>query len=226
MSIDVALRHVTHYRYDRPVALLPQLVRLRPAPHCRTPILSYSQRITPAAHFLNWQQDPQGNYVARLTFPEKVTEFQVEIDLVAEMAVYNPFDFFLEPAAEQFPFSYDRTERRDLQPFLRAEPLSPRLAGYIKSINRRRRPTIDMLVEVNRNLQQHISYVIRLDPGVQSVEQTLELLSGSCRDTTWLLVQVFRHLGIAARFVSGYLIQLVPDVKSLDGPVGASADFT
>ena len=226
MSIHVALRHVTQYRYDRPVELSPQLVRLRPAPHCRTPILSYSQRITPAGHFLNWQQDPQSNYVARLTFPEKVDEFRVEVDLVAEMAVYNPFDFFLEPSAEHFPFSYETWQLRELQPFLHADPLTPRLARYLESIDRRRRRTIDLLVDVNRHLQQDISYVIRLDPGVQDVERTLELASGSCRDTTWLLVQLFRHLGLAARFVSGYLIQLIPDVKALDGPAGADRDFT
>jgi transglutaminase-like putative cysteine protease len=98
MSIHVALRHVTEYRYDRLVTLSPQQVRLRPAPHCRTRILSYSQRVTPATHFINWQQDPQGNYVARLTFPDQVREFRVEVDLVAEMAVYNPFDFFLGAA--------------------------------------------------------------------------------------------------------------------------------
>jgi uncharacterized protein (DUF2126 family)/transglutaminase-like putative cysteine protease len=226
LSIHVALRHVTQYRYDRAVALSPQLVRLRPAPHCRTPILSYSQRVTPSEHFLNWQQDPQSNYIARLTFPEKVAEFRVEVDLVAEMAVYNPFDFFLEPSAEHVPFSYEPWQLRELQPFLHTDPLTPRLAQYLSSIDRGRRLTIDMLVDVNRRLQQDISYVIRLDPGVQAVERTLELASGSCRDTTWLLVQLFRHLGLAARFVSGYLIQLVPDIKALDGPAGADRDFT
>jgi uncharacterized protein (DUF2126 family)/transglutaminase-like putative cysteine protease len=226
LSIHVALRHVTQYRYDRPVELSPQLVRLRPAPHCRTPILSYSQRVTPAGHFLNWQQDPQSNYVARLTFPEKVAELRIEVDLVAEMAVYNPFDFFLEPSAEHFPFSYEPWQLRELQPFLHADPLTPRLARYLESIDRRRRRTIDMLVDVNRQVQQAISYGIRLDPGVQDVERTLELASGSCRDTTWLLVQLFRRLGIAARFVSGYLIQLLPDVKAIDGPAGPDRDFT
>ena len=226
VSIHVALRHVTQYQYDRAVELSPQLVRLRPAPHCRTPILSYSQRITPSGHFLNWQQDPQSNYVARVTFPEKVEELRVEVDLVAEMAVYNPFDFFLEPYAEHVPFSYDASELRELQPFLHATPLTPRLARYMEGVDRRRRRTIDFLVDVNRQLQQDISYVIRLDPGVQEVERTLELASGSCRDTTWLLVQMFRHLGLASRFVSGYLIQLVPDVKALDGPTGADRDFT
>ena len=137
MSIHVALRHVTEYTYDRAVVLSPQLVRLRPAPHCRTRILSYSQRVTPAGHFINWQQDPQGNYVARLTFPEKVHGLRVEVDLVAEMAVYDPFDFFLEPSAEQFPFAYDEVQRRELQPFLRPEPLTPRLADYLCTVDRR-----------------------------------------------------------------------------------------
>src|SRR5258708_4158854 len=188
--------------------------------------MSYSLRATPAGHFLNWQQDPHSNYVARLTFPEKVTEFRVEVDLVAEMAVYNPFDFFLEPYAEQAPFSYEASQLHDLQPFLRVDPIAPRMGRYLASIDRRPRRTIDMLVEINRQLQRNISYVIRLEPGVQDVERTLELASGSCRDSTWLLVQLFRHLGLAARFVSGYLIQLVPDIKALDGPVGANHDFT
>jgi uncharacterized protein (DUF2126 family)/transglutaminase-like putative cysteine protease len=217
---------VTQYLYERAVELSPQLVRLRPAPHCRTPILSYSQRITPSGHFLNWQQDPQSNYVARLTFPNKVKEFRVEVDLVAEMAIYNPFDFFLEPSAEHFPFSYEASELRELQPFLHVDPLTPRLIRYLQAVDRRCRRTIDFLVDVNRQLQKDISYVIRLEPGVQDVERTLELASGSCRDTTWLLVQLLRHLGLASRFVSGYLIQLVPDVKALDGPAGADRDFT
>jgi uncharacterized protein (DUF2126 family)/transglutaminase-like putative cysteine protease len=226
MSIHVALNHVTRYRYDRSVALSPQLVRLRPAPHCRTPILSYSQRVTPEGHFLNWQQDPHSNYIARLTFPEPVREFRVEIDLVAEMAVYNPFDFFLEPSAETFPFSYDAWERHELQPYLQTELLPPRAAAYLASLDRTPRRTIDALVDINRRLQQDIRYVIRLDPGVQTIDETLRLASGSCRDTTWLLVQLLRQLGIAARFVSGYLIQLTADVKPVDGPPGPVQDFT
>src|SRR3954464_10209450 len=224
--MHVALRHVTDYQYDREVELSPQLVRLRPAPHCRTRILSYSQRVLPDEHFINWQQDPQGNYVARLTFPERVHELRVEIDLVVEMAVYDPFDFFLEPSAEQFPFSYDDVQRRELQPFLHAEALTPRFAAYLGRVERRPRRTVDALVNLNRQLQGDIRYVVRLDPGVQSVEETLHLRSGSCRDSAWLLVQLCRHLGLAARFVSGYLIQLVADVKPVDGPAGPARDFT
>jgi uncharacterized protein (DUF2126 family)/transglutaminase-like putative cysteine protease len=226
VSIHVALNHITHYQYDRLVALGPHLVRLRPAPHCRTPILSYSQRVSPAQHFINWQQDPQSNYVARLTFPEKVRELRIEIDLVAELSVYNPFDFFLEPAAEHFPFCYDAGQVEELRPFLRTDPLGPRFSNYLTGIRRDRRRTIDMLVDLNATLKRDIGYVIRLDPGVQTPEETLSLGTGSCRDTTWLLVQLLRHLDVAARFVSGYLVQLTPDVVELDGPSGTDRDFT
>ena len=226
MSIHVALHHVTHYRYDRRVALGPQVVRLRPAPHCRTPILGYSLRIEPAGHFINWQQDPFANYLARLVVPEKTSEFRITVDLVAEMSVYNPFDFFLEPSAESFPFEYDPGLSHDLAPYLVKGELTPRLAAFVDSVPREPQPTIDFLVALNRRLQGDIRYLIRMEPGVQTPEQTLELGSGSCRDSGWLLVQALRHLGLAARFVSGYLIQLKPDVKALDGPSGAEADFT
>jgi uncharacterized protein (DUF2126 family)/transglutaminase-like putative cysteine protease len=226
VSIHVALNHVTHYRYDRRVALSPQVVRLRPAPHCRTPILSYSLRIEPAQHFVNWQQDPFANHLARLVFPEKTTEFKVTVDLVAEMAVYNPFDFFLEPEAETFPFRYAPDLAHDLAPYLVKGELTPRFKAFVDSIPRAELRTIDFLVYLNQRLQREIGYLIRMEPGVQTPEQTLTNLSGSCRDTGWLLVQTLRHMGLAARFVSGYLIQLKPDVKSLDGPSGAESDFT
>ncbi|WP_301103335.1 transglutaminase family protein [Propionivibrio sp.] len=226
MSIQVALNHVTHYRYDRLVALSPQVVRLRPAPHSRTPILSYSLKVTPAEHFINWQQDPQGNYLARLVFPEKTREFRVEVDLVAEMSVINPFDFFPEPYAEKFPFKYEAEQRNELLPYLHTLPLTPKVGEFIATIPRKPMPSVDFLVDINQRVQHVVGYVIRLEPGVQSPEETLTLGSGSCRDSAWLLVQVLRHLGLAARFVSGYLIQLVPDIKSLDGPSGTDVDFT
>jgi uncharacterized protein (DUF2126 family) len=226
VSIHVALNHVTHYRYDRRVTLSPQIVRLRPAPHCRTRILSYTLRIEPAQHFINWQQDPQSNYMARLVFLEQTSEFRVEVDLVAEMAVLNPFDFFLAPYAEQAPFEYEATEAVELAPYLVRLPLSPRFQAYLASIPRAPRRTIDFLVELNQRLARDVRYLIRMEPGVQTPEETLESGSGSCRDSGWLLVQLLRHLGLAARFVSGYLIQLTPDVKALDGPSGPSTDFT
>ncbi|MFM7705004.1 MAG: DUF2126 domain-containing protein, partial [Rubrivivax sp.] len=226
MSIRVALHHVTHYRFDRLVGLSPHVVRLRPAPHSRTPVVSYSLRVEPGEHFLNWQQDPFSNYLARLVFPERTRELKVTVDLVAEMSVYNPFDFFLEPVAERWPFAYEAGLTQDLLPYLACGPLTPRLEALVKSVPREEVGTVDFLVALNQRLQQEIRYLIRLEPGVQAPERTLELGSGSCRDTGWLLVQVLRHLGLAARFVSGYLIQLEPDVKALDGPVGASHDFT
>jgi len=226
VSIHVALHHVTEYRYDRRVGLSPQVVRLRPAPHSRTPILSYSLKIEPGGHFINWQQDPFANYLARLVFPDETERFRVTVDLVAEMSVYNPFDFFLEPAAERFPFRYEAALHHDLAPYLAKEPLTPRLRSFLQSVDVSEQRTIDFLVAINQRLQRDIRYLIRMEPGVQTPEQTLERAAGSCRDTGWLLVQALRHLRLAARFVSGYLIQLKPDVKSLDGPSGAEHDFT
>ncbi len=226
MAIHIALNHKTHYRYDRPVMLGPQTIRLRPAPHCRTPILAYSLKVLPKNHFINWQQDPQANYLARLVFPERTTEFLVEVDLVAEMAIFNPFDFFLEPYAEQIPFTYETALARELRPFLEAEVPGPRLAGFLAQVPRVSTATLNFLVSLNQRVQREIGYVIRLEHGVQTCEQTIALGTGSCRDSAWLLVQILRNLGLAARFVSGYLIQLTPDVKPLEGPAGASMDFT
>jgi len=226
MSIHVALHHVTHYRYDRPVQLGPQVVRLRPAPHCRSRILSYSLRIEPSDHFINWQQDPFANYQARLVFPKKTAQFKVTVDLVTEMAVFNPFDFFVEPSAKEVPFDYSEALQEELQSYLAKLPLTPAFEKYLNGVDRTPLRSIDFLVNINRSLHQDISYLIRMEPGVQTPEDTLTLRSGSCRDSAWLLVQLFRHLGLAARFVSGYLIQLTPDVKSLDGPSGTEVDFT
>ena len=229
MSIHVALNHITHYRYDRPIQLGPQIVRLRPAPHSRTRILSYSMRVEPATHFINWQQDPQSNYLARLVFPDKTTSFRIEIDLVAEMAVLNPFDFFLEPSAEHYPFKYDAEVAHELAPYMVKAPElkdAPVFQAYLAAVSRAKTPTNDWLVSLNQKLQRDIGYLVRLEPGVQTPEETLVKASGSCRDTGWLLVQLMRHLGVAARFVSGYLIQLKSDVKSLDGPSGTEIDFT
>lgn len=226
MSIHIALHHVSHYRYDRAVSLGPQVVRLRPAPHSRTRVLSYALKVEPGEHFINWQQDPQGNYLARLVFPEKTRELKIEVDLVAEMAVFNPFDFFLEPYAEKIPFAYTEGEQLELAPYLVKLPAGKLFAKYLASIERTPLPSVDFLVALNQRLSTDISYLIRLEPGVQTPEESLEKGSGSCRDSAWLLVQLFRHLGLAARFVSGYLIQLKADVKSLDGPSGTEVDFT
>ena len=225
MSIRVALNHKTEYRYDRLVSLQPHVVRLRPAPHCRTPILSYSLRIEPSEHFLNWQQDPYSNYLARLVFLQEARSLKVEVDLVVEMTAINPFDFFIEPSAEKIPFVYDAALARELVPYLEAQPAGPKLAALTQSLRKIGCLTNDYLVEVNRRLQSEIRYLIRMEPGVQTPEETLTLGCGSCRDSAWLMVQLLRQLGLAARFVSGYLIQLVSDVPALDGPSGPTNDF-
>ena len=226
MALHVALTHRTTYRYDRAVALGPQTIRLRPAPHARTPILSYALTIEPARHFLNWQQDPQGNNLARAVFPDPVTHFAVTVDLVADMATINPFDFFLEPDAETWPFGYDPLLASELEPFLRTETPGPLLRDFVAAFPRDERVTVDALVDLNRRVRDRVDYIVRMEPGVLTPEECLAQGRGSCRDSAWLLVQAFRQLGLAARFVSGYLIQLKPDHVPLDGPKGPTADFT
>ncbi|ALG67324.1 DUF2126 domain-containing protein [Beggiatoa leptomitoformis] len=226
MAIRVALNHFTRYRYDRSVSMSPHVIRLRPAPHSRTPIHAYSLNIEPKEHYINWQQDPFGNYLARIVFPNKVKEFSVEVDVVAEMTVINPFDFFMEEYAEESPFVYEEKLAKELTPYLEVTESGTLLTEWVSKVDLTKQRTIDFLVALNQRLQKDIGYNIRMEPGVQSCEETLTLARGSCRDTAWLLVQILRHLGLAARFVSGYLVQLAPDVKALDGPSGPEADFT
>ena len=228
MSIRVAIHHKTDYLFDRPVALSPHQIRLRPAPHTRTPIHHYSLNVEPAEHFINWQQDPFGNFIARYVFPKKTTRMSIEVDLVAEMVTINPFDFFVEEYADDFPFEYEPQLRKELAPYFEISEQGPRLKSWLEGYDysEERKQIVYFLVDINQRLQQEIGYVVRLEPGVQTCEETLALAKGSCRDSAWLLVQILRHLGLAARFVSGYLVQLTSDQKSLDGPSGPEQDFT
>ena len=226
MALHVALTHRTAYGYDRPVTLGPQTIRLRPAPHAQTPILSYALKVEPAGHFINWQQDPQSNFLARVVFPEPVTSFVVTVDLVADMATVNPFDFFLEPEAEAFPFTYDPVLDEELAPFRKPIGGGPEFRSMLASLPRAGDSTVNLLVEINRLVQARTAYIVRMEAGVWEPEQTLVECRGSCRDSAWLLVALLRELGFAARFVSGYLIQLVADVKPVEGPSGPTTDFT
>ena len=235
MAIRVAIHHETVYRFDREVGLSPHVIRLKPAPHCRTPVTGYSLTVEPAGHFLNWQQDPQGNHLARLVFPKKTRELVIRVDLVAELVAINAFDFFLEPQVVRYPFAYDSWLAAELAPYreIEAGPC-PLIDAFVADV-RRSLPaaaepggprTIDVLVDLNGRVKERVGYVIRMEPGVQRPEDTLRLGTGSCRDSAWLLVAAARRLGFAARFCSGYLVQLVPDVAPLEGPVGAATDFT
>jgi transglutaminase-like putative cysteine protease len=226
MSLRLAIRHTTHYRFDRRVVLSPHLVRLRPLPHARTPVLGYALKVEPARHFLHWQQDPYGNHLARLVFPETTHELTLEVEVIADMVAINPFDFFVDDACAHWPFSYGDGLAKALAPYLETEPAGSRLAAWLAEIGHERVGSLDFLAALNRRLARDIVYTTRLEPGVQSAEETLSWARGSCRDSAWLLVQILRHLGWAARFVSGYLVQLATHAKPLDGPAGPATDFS
>ncbi len=226
MSIRVAIRHHTDYRFDRPVALGPHVLRMKPAPHTRTRIESYSMTIQPDGHFINWQQDAYANHLARVVFPEPSARLTVDVEVIVEMVAINPFDFFLEESAMTCPFDYAPALVDDLAPYRVVSDNGPLLQAWLSGVPRETMPTIDFLVALNQRLEQDIDYIVRLEPGVQSCEETLASGRGSCRDSAWLLVQIARHVGLASRFVSGYLVQLTEDIKALDGPSGPSADFS
>ncbi len=226
MTIRVAIRHKTVYNFDRPVSLSPHVFRLRPAVHSQTPIKAYTLRIEPKDHFINWQQDPFGNLLARVVFPNKCERLSVEVEVIADMTVINPFDFFVEDYAENYPFSYDALTLKELQPYLEVTEKGPLLRQWVNEFDVSKRSINDFLVDINRKVFEALSYNIRMEVGIQNCEETLKIRSGSCRDSAWLLVQILRHLGLAARFVSGYLVQLTSDIKSLDGPSGPENDFT
>lgn len=196
MTIRVALKHTTRYDFDKPVHLSPHMIRLRPAPHCRTPIDAYSLKVSGGEYFLNWQQDPFGNHAARLVFPEKVRHLQVDIELIAPMTVINPFDFFLEDYANLFPFSYPEELRKELSPYLEIGESGPLLTQWVKQISTEPTAVVDFLVGLNQKLATDIEYTIRMEPGVQTAEETLQKALGSCRDSAWLMARCYATLDL------------------------------
>jgi transglutaminase-like putative cysteine protease len=208
----VRLSHRTCYEYDRPVWLSAHEIRLRPAAHVRVPIESYALRITPVQHDLKWHQDAYGNWVARVLFSQSTALLGIEVELTAMLPEINPFDFFVAHHASQYPFEYSDEERHGLMAYLATEAPGPHTLRWLERMRNRLLcapiDTVEFLVAVNRWIADEVRYVRRAEPGIQDSEQTLVAGSGSCRDSARLLMDVLRHCGIAARFVSGYLVEL------------------
>jgi transglutaminase-like putative cysteine protease len=210
MSTRIAIQHHTQYQYDRSIFLSPHLIRLKPAAHARAVIEAYSLTIEPANHVVHWQQDPFGNFIARVDFWEPMQTMRIGVAITAALQPTNPFDFFLDTYAESFPFQYDSMLKKYLAPFLELTESGPLLEQWVAQVDQTNQGTIDFLTQLNRQINQEIAYTIRLQPGVQTPAETLTQRIGSCRDSSWLLVQALRRFGLAARFVSGYLAQVMP----------------
>jgi transglutaminase-like putative cysteine protease len=221
----IAIHHHTHYQYDRPVLLSTHYLRLKPAAHTRTPIESYSLTLHPENYLIHWQQDPFGNFVARIDFEEFIKEVSITVDIVADISRINPFDFFLDAYAQYFPFEYEAQLKKDLRPYLQVTEQGKQLLQWISSIDYSGMGIIDFLSRLNQQVYKHIAYTVRMQPGVQTCEETLGQALGSCRDSAWLMVQILRHLGLAARFVSGYLVQLVEDIPAINPLTDLQEDF-
>ncbi|MBS0017528.1 MAG: transglutaminase family protein [Arthrospira sp. SH-MAG29] len=224
MSVKVSLNHQLVYHFENSVILGPHTLGLRPSPHCRTPISSYSLKIEPNDYTMTWQQDPYGNYLGRLNFLSKTDRLGITVDIIADLHPINPFNFVMESYAERYPFIYEEQLGRELIPFLEIDESTPILKDWVEQHRVKDIYTPEFIITINQKLADYIKYTVRFEPGIQTCEETLKTQIGSCRDTAWLMVQILRHYGLAARFVSGYLIQLKPDVPPLDGPPGPEAD--
>ena len=212
----VSLHHITQYRYDRQVRLGSQIIRLRPAPHYCGRLLSYSLTVEPVDADIQWRHDPFANQTAEVRFADKTDLFRVSVALSVDLSVdltidhqTNPsVDFSLTSESERLPLNYTPQLIRELAAYRHTQAAGSLFQQYLGTIERHDMRTAALVVMLNQKLHRDIRYRIRKEHGVQTPEQTLQEGSGSCRDSGWLLVQLLRHCGFAARFVSGYLIQL------------------
>jgi uncharacterized protein (DUF2126 family) len=224
--VRVLLQHRSRYIYPRPTTLGPHLIRLRPAAHARARIESYGLRVTSPGE-VRWQQDPAGNFVARAGWGEaRVPELEVAVELAVDIRPVNPFDFTLDGEADDTPFDYGPLVQ-ELAPYLDASDKAFAIGklgeSFLDSLPRAGR-TVPLVVEINRLVSKHIRYVIREEPGVWTPEETLANGRGSCRDSAVLLIAALRSRGLAARFASGYLVQLTDEGMLPDQPRGVTRD--
>ncbi|MFT8550349.1 MAG: transglutaminase family protein [Acetobacter okinawensis] len=208
MSSHVTLLHRTCYRYDRPVSMGPQTIRLRPMQASRTPIESYGLHISPKGSQLRWERDSCGNDVACVGFSDRLTHFDIEVSLVADMTVYDPL---LQTSSD------DACEDLPLAHYLNQADCAPEVMDFLADCPKSAgEDALEDMMALNEAIASRVAYQRRLEPGIWSPEQTLRNGSGSCRDSAWLFVNMARCRGYAARFVSGYLIQSAPTAEGAE----------
>lgn len=216
MTLKIALNHQLKYSYDRPIILGPHKLGLKPSPHSKSDIFNYSLNIAPKYHNIYWYQDIYGNFIGKLNMFEKTDYLSLEINFLAEIKSINPFNFLVDSHIEKYPFYYTKQEKKELSSFLEIDESSNLLINWVNKNVYNNIYITDFLVSLNQQLASEIKYITRLEEGIQTCEETLRTKKGSCRDTTVLLIQILRHYGLAARFVSGYLIQFKTDDQSDD----------
>lgn len=208
MSVKVLINHQTVYSYDRLVSLSTQVIRLFPAVHNKTSIIEYSLTVKPLNHMIYQLQDPYGNTETRINFNNRISQFEINVVIVASIEPVNPFQFFIESYASHYPFIYRAADQRPLALYMEVSKAGPLLESWIARLDFPSTEIVDFIAHINRSVYRDIHYHERIEPGVQTAEQSLERRTGSCRDSAWLLVQILRQFKLASRFVSGYIVQL------------------
>ncbi|MGI9212205.1 MAG: transglutaminase family protein, partial [Methylococcaceae bacterium] len=227
MSTLVALLHHIEQTYGSRRTVPTHWLRVRPAPHTRPDITAYTIKVTSEPHFLNWVRDPFENYIARLDLPEPVASLGLTVELLADLTPINPFDFLTEPEAAHYPFDYSEQTRKELAPYLNMPPPGSRLTAWLKRLDRSPGYIVEVLSRINKTVHEQVKR-LGLDwspafPGMESstvggiaLEEVLISGGFSPWQAAWLLTLTCRHLGLAARFTSGYRIFLGVSKESSD----------
>lgn len=215
MNRRYQIHHHTIYRYDTSVTFSPHYLRLKPQESDVCDTLSYTLDVSPPCS-VYWSEDIIGNHVAKCIFSTPSDILDIRTVLEVSLGEKNPFAFIVDEYAENYPFAYRPYEQNGLQYYLQVQEQGELFTQWVARFSPLSMYVVSMLREVANAIAMEIRYEKRHEPGYLPAEQTLAEKQGSCRDTAWLLMQTLRALGLASRFVSGYLLQPEDDVPDVD----------